>query len=138
MNDLWYQQTVERQDWYHLITTFSIGLFLIPQDYDSQCKKYITHFFLTLHPGNSPFPMRVYKKSTIGIIFKHSLQHPSGYYFLCDSMFAGGFSGWNVELASGGMGLGMLLLPSTLLLNELWLYLDLLLSLWHISFIYLS
>lgn len=87
---------------YHLVTTFFIGLFLISQDYDSQCKKYITHFFLPLHPGNSPFPMRVYKKSTIGIISNHSLQHPSGYYFLCDSMCTGGLSGWNVELASGG------------------------------------
>lgn len=46
--------------------------------------------------------MKMYKKSTIGIISNHSLQHPSGYYFLCDSMCAGGLSGWNVELASWG------------------------------------
>lgn len=130
-------KTFEREDWYHLITAFSTGLFLIPQDYDSQCKKYITHFFLPLHPGNSPFPMRVFKKFTIGIISNHSLQHPSGYYFLCDSMFAGGLSGWNAELVSGESGLWPFL-HSTQLLNELWLHLGVFLSLWHMSFIYLS
>lgn len=83
--------------------------------------------------------MRVFKKSTIGIISSHSLQHPSGYHFLCDSMCAGGLSGWNAKLVSGGMGLCMLwpLLHSTQLLNEFWLHLDLFFPLWHMRFIYL-
>lgn len=125
-------KTFKREDLCHLITFFT-GLFLNSQDYDSQYKKvYITHFFLPLHPGNSPFPMRVCKKSTIGIISNHSLQHLSGYYFLCDSMYAGGLSGWNGNWLHGdGIVYAVAFVHSTQLLNEIWLYQDLFLSLTH-------
>lgn len=71
--------------------------------------------------------MRVFEKPAIGIISSHSLQHPPGYHFLCDSTCAGGLSGWNAQLVSGGMGLCMLwpLLHSTPLWNEFWLHLGL-------------
>lgn len=104
MNYLWYQQRPLKEKVDIISYYIFHRSFLIPQDCDSKRKKYITHFFLPLHPGNSPFPMRVYKKSTIGIISNHSLQHPSGYYFLSDSMCAGGVSSWNVEVAFGRRG----------------------------------
>lgn len=110
--------------WVYII--LSLHFFsLIPKAYDSLCNKCITHFFLLLRLGTSPFLFRVFKKAAIGIISNYSLQCPSGCNVLCDIMCTGGLSGLNVELALGTCicnGLCSMTFSSYRNLGSMWVY----------------